>query len=136
MSFIFGDTVSKRKKCLAELVKDHLLALGHDAKLTENRTNSAGHTDQIVVESSIGIIHISASSSLEPNASIRAADYQEGDQSFLADKSYVAFGWNTKDQRTIIMFVQSAEIEGKSSLTKNEIKKLSDRDLNKVLTHK
>ena len=51
MSSIFGDTVSKRKKCLAELDKDHLLALGHDAKLTENRTNSAGHTDQIVVES-------------------------------------------------------------------------------------
>jgi len=134
MSFIVGDTVPKRKKCLTELVKDHLIALGHEAKTTETRTNSAGHTDQVVVESSIGLIHISASSNLEPNASIRAADYQEGSQHFLVDKSYVAFGWNTKDKRTIIMFVPAKEVEGKPSLTKTEIKQLSERSLNKVLS--
>tara|TARA_B100000745_G_scaffold166791_1_gene109177 strand:- start:40 stop:450 length:411 start_codon:yes stop_codon:yes gene_type:complete len=133
MSFIVGDTILKRKKCLAELVRDHLTALGYEAKMTENRTNSAGHTDQFVVESSIGLIHISASSNLEPNASIRAANYQEGSQHFLAEKKYVAFGWNTKDKRTIIMFVPAKEVEGKPSLTKNEIKKLSERSLNKVL---
>jgi hypothetical protein len=134
MSLIVGDTVSKRKRCLAELVKKHLIALGHEAKLIDNRTNSAGHTDQVIVDSSLGIIHVSASSSLEPNASIRAADYQEGGQSFLVDKKYVAFGWNTKDKRTIIMFVNSKEVDGKPSLTKNEIKQLSERALNKVLS--
>ncbi|WP_312961139.1 hypothetical protein [Stutzerimonas nitrititolerans] len=134
MSLIIGDTVSKRKRCLAELVKEHLIALGHEAELVENRTNSAGHTDQVIVDSSIGIIHVSASSSLEPNASIRAGDYQEGCQDFLVDKKYIAFGWNTKDKRTIIMFVHAKEIEGKSSLTKNEIKQLSERILNKVLS--
>lgn len=134
MSLLVGDTVLKRKKCLAELVKEHLITLGYEAKTIENRTNSAGHTDQVIVESSIGVIHLTASSSLEPNASIRAADYQEGGQDFLADKNYVAYGWNTKDRRTIIMFVPAREIEGKASLTKNEIKKLSERTLNKVFS--
>lgn len=133
MSHIVGDTISKRKRCLAELVKEHLISLGHEAEVIENRTNSAGHTDQVVVESSIGIIHVSASSSLEPNACIRAADYQEGGQAFLVDKKYVAFGWNTKDRRTIVMFVQAKAVEGKPSLTKIEIYKLSERALNKVL---
>ncbi len=134
MSLLVGDTVPKRKKCLAELVKEHLIALGHEAKIIENRTNSAGHTDQVIVESAIGLIHLTASSSLEPNASIRAADYQEGEQAFLADKEFVVYGWNTKDQRTIIMFVPAKKIQGKASLTKSEIKQLSERTLNKVFS--
>jgi hypothetical protein len=131
--YIVGDTVSKRKKCLASLVEKHLISLGHEAQLIENHTNSADHTDQVVVKSSIGLIHITASSDTDPNASIRASDYQDGKQDFLVDKSHVAFGWNTKDRRTIILFVPAIYVEGKTSLTKSEINQLSDQGLNKVM---
>ena len=135
MSLLAGETVSKRKKCLASLVAKHLISLGHEASVVENRKNSAGHIDRVVVESSIGLIHLTASSSREANAAIPAADFKDGDQSFLADKTYVAYGWNSKDQRTVIMFVEAAKIWGKKSLTKNEIRQLSERHLNKVISY-
>lgn len=133
MPLLIGDTVSKRKKCLAELVEKHLNAIGHKAKLIERRANSAGHTDRVLIESDLGFIHLTASSNLQPNERIRTARYKDGDQAFLADKAYVAYGWNTEDDRTLIMFVSAGAIKGKVALTKTEIEKLSDQNLNAVL---
>lgn len=136
MGFIVGETVSKRKRRLADLVKEHLHSLGYSAETVDNRKNAAGHTDQVVVDSDIGLVHISFSSSLEPNASISAGDYVEGNQDFLVDKSYVAFGWNTKDGRTMIMFIHVNAVQGRLSLTKSEIKELRNRELSTVLSSK
>ncbi len=133
MTRLVGETVMQRKMCLAELVRDHLrFELGHTAELIENRTNSAGHTDTVLVNSSLGLIHLTASSSLDQNERIRTTDYQKGEQNFLADKTYVAYGWNTKDARTIILFVPTTSLVGIESLSRSELQKLSNRELNKV----
>lgn len=134
MILIIGSTVLKRKKCLAELVEKHLNTIGHKAKLIEKRTNSAGHTDRVLIESDIGLVHLTASSKLQSNERIRTARYKDGDQAFLADKAYVAYGWNTNDDRTFIMFVPVAMVKGKTSLTKTEIENLSERNLNAILS--
>lgn len=132
MTRLVGDTVAMRKKCLAELVRDHLMGLGHMAELVEHRTNSAGHTDTVVVASSLGLIHLTATSSLDPNEKIRVVDYKHGEQHFLADKAYVAYGWNTSDARTIILLVPASDLVGADSLSRSELLKLSNRELNKV----
>lgn len=133
MALITGNTIAKRKRALAEIVVRHLSGLGHHAELVEGRTNSSGHRDTVVVESSIGFVHVAASGSTAPNDTIRAAGYSDGDQTFLAEKSYVAFGWNTKDGRTMVMFVPASDIAGKASLPKSEIKRLSIPALSAVL---
>lgn len=132
MGGLVGDTIAARKKCLAYLVAEHLNSKGHSAQVHENRTNSKGHTDLVVVESSIGLIHLTASSNLDPNEKIRISDYQSDKQDFLADKTYVAYGWNTKDNRTIILFVLTDDLLGIENMCKSDIQKISKRDLNKV----
>ena len=130
---ITGDTVQKRKRCLAKLVEEHLRSIGHAANIVENRENSEGHRDQVVVDSDIGVIHVTSTESLEPNASIPLAGYSDDSQKFLADKSFVAFGWNSKDKRTFLMFVDAKTIKDLLSLTKSEIKRMRDSDLSTVL---
>ncbi len=130
---ITGNTVLERKKCLADLVAHHLESLGYPAKVVEGRKNSQGHTDRVLVDSSIGLVHLTASVNQEPNGSIPTSDFEDGDQSFLADKDFVAYGWNTKDNRTLIMFVPIADIIGNKSLSKSQIRLASNRTFSTVL---
>ena len=130
---INGKTVLERKKCLAALVARHLESLGHSASVVEGRTNSEGHTDRVLVESSIGLVHLTASVNREPDGSIPTSDYEDGSQSFLADKDFVAYGWNTKDDRTMIMFVPVANVIGNKSLSKSQIRSASRREYSTVL---
>ncbi len=130
---ITGKTVLDRKKSLAALVADHLASLGHKASIVEGRTNSQGHTDRVLVNSSIGLIHVTASVNKEPDGSIPTSDYDDGNQAFLADKDFVAYGWNTKDNRTMLMFVSMTAVIGKMSLSKSQIKRASIREYSIVL---
>lgn len=129
MSKISGKSTLKRKNYLADLVVSHLIQLGHQAKIIQNRENSKKHTDLTLVESSIGLVHIIALSSKKPNEKI---PYQKNDQEWLADKAYVAIGWNDNDNRTLLFFVKAEEILGNFELYKKDIKRLRDRDLSKV----
>jgi len=129
MSKISGKDVMARKQCLADLVVEHLTKLGHQAKIINNRTNSKEHTDRILVESSIGLVHITALSSTDPNEKI---PYQNNDQRWLADKTYVAVGWNTKDKRTFVFFIKAQDMLGKFDLSKTDLNYLRNRDFSTV----
>ncbi len=128
-----GNSVQERKKSLAELVKAHLESLGKKAELVFNRTNSKGHNDQVVVESEIGLIHLTTSSSIDPNAPLVTADFQDNEQEFLADKDFVVYGWRSKDKRTFLMFVNPSDLLGKNGITKQEITVLRNREFSTVL---
>ena len=125
---ITGASVQQRKKCLANLVVEHLLSLGKDAEILENVTNSAGHKDQVLVKSCIGLIHVTATESIDPNGSLPVADYKDGNQSFLADKKFVTFGWNTKDKRTFLIFVEPKNLTNQDSLSKSQLVKLKNKE--------
>jgi len=132
---LVGTTVSERKKCLAELVAKHLNELfnSDDSEVVKGRVNSAGLKDQVVVESKkLGLIHLTATGSVEPNDTLVTSGFEDGNQNFLADKAYVAYGWNGKDGRTFLMFVKSENVEGRQGLTKSKIKEISVKELNKV----
>ena len=77
---ITGTTVLERKKCLAALVAGHLTSLGHTASIIEGRINSQGHTDRVLVESSIGLVHLTASVNRDPQGSIPTSDFEDGSQ--------------------------------------------------------
>lgn len=130
---ISGNTVLERKRCLAELVADRLISLGVNASLIENRVNSKGHTDRVLVESSIGLIHLVASVNEDPEGSIPTSDFQDGSQDFLADKDFVVYGWNTKDKRAMIMFVPIENVLGNKSLSKSQIKDANIRKYSYVI---
>ena len=123
MPKIKGDNPQQRKLSLAEIVTDHLNSKELNAKLLKNRTNSEGHTDQVVVESDLGLIHITALSSKNPNEAI---PYQGGDQKWLADKEYIAVGWNSDAKRMLIFFVKASNFIGRTDLTKPIVKELSE----------
>ena len=128
---IIGDTPLAKKKCLAKLVAQDLIEKGHKATIIENRVNSKGHTDRVLVDSSIGLVHVVASRNDDPNGSILTSDIDDGDQSFLMDKDFVAYGWNTKDKKkTIVKFVPVSFVLGKKSLSKDQIRDASNRDYN------
>lgn len=59
----------ERKRQLAGLVAEHLRSIGHDATVLTGHLNASRHRDQAIVESSIGMVHTTASSSTDPNAS-------------------------------------------------------------------
>ncbi|WP_017909280.1 hypothetical protein [Xanthomonas sp. SHU 199] len=124
---IAGKSKLDRKKNLASIVAGHLVSLGHTASVVEGRVNSAGHRDQVLVDSAIGLVHVTASSNTEPNGSILCSDIEDGDQSFLADKEVVAFGWNTGDGRTTVMLVPAEAVRGNKSMTKDQIRSASIR---------
>ncbi|WP_185822550.1 hypothetical protein [Xanthomonas sp. GW] len=128
-----GKSKLDRKRSLANIVVQHLMSLGHTASVVEGRTNSCGHKDKILVDSSIGFVHLTASNNLEPGGSILSSDIEEGSQQFLADKSFVAYGWNTKDRRTIVMVVPIAAVLGNKSMTKDQIRSASIREYSLVL---
>ena len=130
---ISGNTVQQRKKHLAELTRNHLLSKGHKAEIIENRENSEGHRDQVVVDSDIGLIHLTATESVEPNASIPTAGYADGSQTFLADKKFVVYGWNSKDKRTFLIFVEAAQVKGTPSLQPTDIPTLKNKELSTVV---
>lgn len=129
MSRLSGKDVIERKKSLADLVISRLEGLGHKTRLVKNRTNSKNHTDRILVESDIGLIHVTALSSKDPNEKI---PYQNNDQRWLADKSYVAVGWNTKDNRTFVFFIKAEDMLGKYDLSKTDLNSLRDKSLSIV----
>ncbi len=60
-------------------------------------------------------------------SSILCSDIEDGDQSFLADKEVVAFGWNTGDGRTTVMLVPAEAVRGNKSMTKDQIRSASIR---------
>jgi hypothetical protein len=125
---ITGASVQQRKKCLANLIVEHLLSLGKDAEILENKTNSAGHKDQVLVKSCIGLIHVTATESIDPNGCLPVADYKDGNQSFLADKKFVTFGWNTKDKRTFLIFVEPKSLTNQYSISKSQLVKLKNKE--------
>lgn len=129
MHKILGTDAMERKKSLADLVISHLTELGHEATLLRNRTNSKEHTDRILIDSNIGLVHVTALSSKDPNEKI---PYQKNDQRWLADKSYVAIGWNTKDNRTFLFFIKAEDMLGKFDLSKTDLNSMRDRTLSKV----
>ncbi|WP_415900551.1 hypothetical protein [Neptuniibacter sp. QD48_11] len=132
-AMIVGDTVPKRKDSLALLVMEQLKKQGIDVNLVRNRTNSEGHKDQVVLESELGLIHVVASNCVDPNGTFATGPYIEESQTYLVDKDYVAYGWNTKDKRTFVMFVDPADVKGKESLSKSEIRDLRNKDLSFVV---
>ena len=56
-----------------------------------------------------------------------------GDQKWLAEKEYIAIGWNADEKRTLIFFVKSDHFIGRTDLTKPIVKELSEKSLNAVL---
>lgn len=129
---IVGKTVKERKQSLAEIVKKHLNDLGKKAELVFNRVNSAGHRDSVLVESNIGLVHISATSSKDPNEPLLPLNFSRKPQDFLFDKDYVAFGWHTKDNRMLLIFLRSSDVLGKSSITKDEACRIRVKNLSRV----
>ncbi len=132
-SMIIGKTKLERKKCLASIVAKHLVSLGHTASVVEGRINSKGHTDRVLVESSIGLVHLTASVNQEPDGSIPTSDHADDSQAFLADKDFVVYGWNTKDKRTMIMFVPIVSVIGNKSMSKSQIKSANNCEYSTVL---
>jgi hypothetical protein len=131
---IEGKTKSERKRRLAVIVVDRLTALGHTASIVEGRVNSLGHKDRILVDSSLGLIHLTASSNTDPSGSILSSDIEDASQAFLADKSLVAYGWNAHDGRSIVMFVSVTAVLGNRSMTKDQIRASSISGYTKVLS--
>ncbi len=109
--------------------------MGKSAELVFSRVNSAGHKDQVLVESDLGLIHVTATSSDDPNGSLVTGGFKENEQDYLADKKYVVFGWNTKERRprTFLFFVKAEELVGREGITKLEVNGLRDRELSIVL---
>ncbi|MFZ3192485.1 MAG: hypothetical protein WA154_04660 [Moraxellaceae bacterium] len=135
MAHLMCDSVLERKNCLSSLVEGHLKNLGHSAEIIKNKMNSAGHTDTVLVSSSVGLVHCSATPSTKSNAYILVADFDaEGGQDYLADKDWVAFGWNRKDKTTSIMFLSVEAVRNKRRMSKQEIIALRDRQLSIILT--
>ena len=130
---IVGDTTPKRKESLAMLVLGQLKEKGIDANLVRNRTNSEGHKDQVLLETEIGLIHLAATNNVDPNSGFPTGSYETKSQTYLVDKDYVAYGWNTKDKRTFVMFVDPADVKGKENLSKSDIRDLRNKELSFVL---
>jgi len=130
---IEGKTKLERKRRLAQIVVEHLTSLGHTASIVEGRVNSRGHRDHILVDSPLGLFHLTASSNTDPAGSILSSDVEDAGQAFLADKSFVAYGWNTQDGRAIVMVVPVAAVLGNKSMTKDQIRSASIREYTTVL---
>jgi hypothetical protein len=129
---IIGNTVQERKKSLAELVKNHLESLGKKAQIIFNRTNSAGHTDQVLIDSDVGLVHLITTSSNNPNASLVTSGFIAKEQDFLSDKTYICYGWVARDKRTFLMFVEPHNILGLEGISKQQIGKLRNKELSAV----
>lgn len=129
---IKGKTKFERKHSVAVLVKDHLSRQGLSAEIIKDRVNSLGHKDLVLVKCDIGLIHVSTCSSKDPNASLITSNFANNSQKFLADKDYVAFGWQTKDKRTLLIFLKASELIGKDSITKAEASRLKVNELSEV----
>ncbi|MEP1444906.1 MAG: hypothetical protein ABJK37_02160 [Paraglaciecola sp.] len=130
MSKIKGDNPQQRKKSLAILVCEHLNTLNFNARVIENRTNSAGHRDLVVIESDLGLVHITALSGSNPNELI---PYQGGDKKWVEEKSFIAVGWNVKGGRTFIFFVPSEHFQERNDLSKSNIKPLCNKELTAII---
>jgi hypothetical protein len=123
---------SERKRQLAELVAEHLRSMGHDATVLTGHLNASGHRDQVIVDSAIGLVHTTASVSTDPNGSILVSDIEDGSQRFLDGKDWVAYGWVDRSGRTLVQFVRAEHVLGRTTISKSEISKLSDRGLSVV----
>lgn len=130
MSKIQGENRQQRKKSLAFLACEHLNTLSLNANIIENRPNSAGHRDLVVIESDLGLVHVTALSGTNPNDLI---PYQGNDKSWVEEKSYIAVGWNTSKGKTLIFFVPSIHFRERSDLSKNSIKPLCNKELTAIL---
>lgn len=128
-------SVSKleRKRQLAELVAKRLIELGHTATVITDHKNENGHTDRVIVKSSLGLVHTTASVATDPNGSIPVSDFEDGGQNFLAGKAFVVYGWLDRSGRTFMQFVPTAQVLGRRSMLKADIIRLADQELSTVL---
>lgn len=123
----------RRKQQLAELVATRLQSLGHQAQILTNHLNPSGHRDLVVVTSSLGLVHTTASKSTDPNSSILVSDIEDGSQLFLEGKAWIAFGWVDRCGRTLLQFVLAEHVRGRLSIPKTEVLRRADRDLSSVI---
>lgn len=128
--YIKGETVVERKKCLANLICEELRKKGNTAETLFNEKGESGHKDTVVISSNIGKIHVTATESKEPDSSFRGV--QAGD-TWMEGKDFVAFGWNTKDDRTMIMFTRPEDLPSGKSLSKDDIRKVNVKEYTMVL---
>ena len=135
MPYLTGDSPKRRKESLATLVSEHLNTIEIKAEVIRDHVNATGHIDAVVVDSNIGLIHLTATGSTAINSVIPVSDYKDGSQGFLDDKDFVAFGWNDKDGRTFLMVVPVDQVRGKDRLQKAEIKNIRVREWSTVLPH-
>ena len=135
MPRLVGNSVPERKTCLADLVVEHLSVKKLDgrAEVLRNRTNTDGHTDQVVVNSPrFGLIHVMAIGGTRPN-DIIPFQGEGKDQAWLADKSLVAFGWNAVDDRTLIFFLDASSVRESPPRDKQAVKARAKNELTAVL---
>ena len=125
-------TKSVRKRQLAELVAERLIALGHEAQVVTGHLNASGHRDQVIVHSSLGLVHTTASKSTDPNAAILVSDIEDDSQLFLEGKAWVAYGWVDRSGRTLVQFVRTEHVMGHRSMLKTEVTRLANRQLSTV----
>jgi hypothetical protein len=126
-------TKSVRKRQLAELVAERLIALGHEAHVMTDHLNASGHRDQVIVQSSLGLVHTTASKSTDPNDAILVSDIEDASQLFLEGKAWVAYGWVDRSGRTLVQFVRAEHVMGRRSMLKTEVTRLADPHLSTVL---
>lgn len=135
MPRLVGNSVPERKSCLADLVVEHLSVkkLDDRAEVLRNRTNIDGHTDQVVVNSPrFGLIHVMAIGGTRPNDAIPFQG-EGADQEWLAEKSLVAFGWNTDDDRTLIFFIDATLLRENAPRDKAGVRAIAKSELTAVL---
>ena len=126
---ISGSTPCQRKYSLSKLVANHLIELGDQATVVENQINSSDHLDLVLVRSAkFGFIHITSTGNEDIESSILVADFK-GEQKYLTDKNYVAYGWNHLTGSSIY-FVEADKVKGRWHFKKSEIRASSSDYLN------
>jgi hypothetical protein len=132
---LVGNSPQERTSCLANLIVEHFVAKKIDGRtaVLRNHTNSAGHTDPVVVSCPrLGLIHVIAIGGRGQDGGIPL--HREGPgQDWLVDKSYVAFGWIDPFERTVICFVETAAIRATPPKSKESVMRLANHDLTALL---
>ncbi len=134
-SRLVGNSLQERTSCLANLIVEHFVTKKIDGRtaVLRNHTNSAGHTDPVVVNCPrFGLIHVIAIGGHDQDGGVPL--HREGSgQDWLADKSYVAFGWIDPFERTAIYFVEAAAIRATPPKSKEGVMRLANTDLTALL---
>ena len=54
--------------------------------------------------------------------------------SFVTVNAFVTFGWNTKDKRTFLIFVEANNLTNLESLSKSQLVKLKNKEYSVAIT--